>query len=320
MKTVFMFSGMGSQFWQMGADLYRHDDCFRQHADELDAMCRVRFGESILSRIHDPGRGFCDSMDEGVLSALAIFVLEQAMAETLLRRGLEPYLLLSSSLGLFAAASVAGCLDKAEALEAVCTQARLVERHCAAGAMIAVLAPVSRTQDDPALRELAEVGAVNFDCSHVLSLPATHLDLVEDRLRRLGLSFQRIPVQRAFHSRWVAAAQSAFQDHFCRIDYRRARIPMLCCSREDARLALTAGDFWCAVRQPIHFQRAVMRLEQAGPWLYVDAGPSGTLATCLKYLLPDSSTSQQMAVMTPFGGDAHRLQSLLAQAESMRKL
>jgi len=317
MKTVFMFSGMGSQSWQMGLALYRQDECFRRHADELDALCRRRVGESVLSRIYDSAHRPYDSMDDSVFSALAIFVVEQALAKTLISRGLEPDLLLSSSLGLFASATLAGCLDESEALQAVVTQAQIFEHFCNDGTMIAVLAPVSQGRADPVLGELAEIGAINFDSNYVLSVPATHWEPVENRLRELNLGFQRIQVRRAFHSRWVEAAHAPFLGHFQCMDYRRARIPVLCCSREDARLTLGADEFWAAVREPIQLQRAVLRLEQAEPWLYVDVGPSGTLATCLKYLLQASSSSRAFTVMASLGDDLDRLRLVLSQAETL---
>lgn len=307
-----MFSGMGSQFPAMGLELYRQHAFFRKRFDELDALCRSLRRPLAL----DLGRGNLARFAGLASTALAIFVVERALGDTLVNAGLVPDLVVGSSLGLFAAASLAGCLSEEEAICAVADQAQIFERHAEEGAMIAVLAPHDPVLQDPCIQDLAELAAVNFDSSHVLGLPAGAVDAVEARLAEMGVSFQRLDVGRAFHTRWLEPARESFLARFSSISYRRARYPVLCCSRDDATLAVDAETFWSAVRRPIEFSRAILRMERAGAWRYVDVGPSGTLATSLKYLLPATSPSVISTVMTPFGRDGERLRELEQEALS----
>ncbi len=76
---------------------------------------------------------------------------------------------------------------------------------------------------------------------------------------------------------------------------------------------LSTGYFWNVARQPIFFEQTIAQLEQEGPFRYLDIGPSGSLATFLKYLIPKSSESRVASVMTPYGQDIQNLAAVLAR-------
>jgi hypothetical protein len=74
-----------------------------------------------------------------------------------------------------------------------------------------------------------------------------------------------------------------------------------------------SGDyFWDVVRRPIRFRETAARLEGQRGRHYIDIGPSGTLATFLKYSLPARTSSSIHAILTPFGGEQINFESLTA--------
>ena len=69
--------------------------------------------------------------------------------------------------------------------------------------------------------------------------------------------------------------------------------------------------FWHAVSKPSDFGKIVSRLEKDyGPCLYIDMGPSGTMATFIKYNLPQDSGSVSIPLLSPFKGVEKRLEEL----------
>lgn len=70
--------------------------------------------------------------------------------------------------------------------------------------------------------------------------------------------------------------------------------------------------FWDAIYAPIQFAKTIRKLELQGSWRYIDLGPSGTLATFLKYLLTDSSRSHAVAILSRAGRDQQCLHDLRA--------
>ncbi|RZL00029.1 MAG: acyltransferase domain-containing protein, partial [Rubrivivax sp.] len=214
-------------------------------------------------------------------------------------------------LGVFAAGVVAGALSAEQALTLTFRQGQLFEQCCDAGVMIAVLASPTLYQQLPALHENAELAAVNFDNHFVVAMPLAVVDQVEAALKRSEAVFQRMAVSRAFHSRWIDPAQPAFKACIAALAVKPPSLPLVCCAPAGTLSVLDADTLWNTVRQPIQFQSTIMALERDGPWQYIDVGPSGTLATFVKYLLPAGARSTSQAMMTLFDRDVSHLQKLV---------
>jgi len=311
MKTVFLFSGQGSQHFQMGRELFERDECFRAAMQDIDRLVRERYGESVLAALFAEHHTRETPLSNLLHSHPAIFMVEYALAKSLIGAGVQPDLVLGASLGTFVAAAVAGHLEPELALSAVVEQAIAVHKHCEHGCMIAVMGEPERYLT-PELLALCELGASNFATHAVLSLPATHVAAVEAYLRSHGLAFQRLPVDYAFHSRWIDGAKQPYQAFLHTLCFRKGPLPVVCCASGQLLHDLPADHFWSAVREPIRFQQAIAQLESQGSYRYIDVGPSGTLATFLKYGLPADSTSQVHPLMSSFGSDVERLHALIA--------
>lgn len=310
-KTVFMFSGQGSQYFQMGKSLYDRQRTFRDWMDRMDAIVLEQAGCSVVSALYDAKRSRGDLFDRTLLTHPAIFMVEYAIAATLIENGIRPDLTLGASLGSFAAATVSGCLTMEDALTAVIGQAHILEKHCSPGAMTAILGDPSLLEAPP-LQGNCDLAASNFANHFVVSAQPQPLAEIESFLRSAEITFQRLPVAFAFHSRWIEAASAPSRDHLGRLNLARARIPLACCASEDVLQSLPADYFWRVARNPIQFQKTIATLEQHGGYRYIDAGPAGTLATFLKYLLPPTSLSSVHSTLTPFGRDAENIAAIAA--------
>jgi trans-AT polyketide synthase/acyltransferase/oxidoreductase domain-containing protein len=315
MKTVFLFSGQGSQYLQMGRELYERNDCFRSVVQRLDRVPVERCGKSILAALYDDRQTGVQTFDRTAVTHPAIFMVEHALTCCLVEAGVRPDMVLGSSLGSFAAAVAAGCIDAEAALLAVVEQAIAIEAKCETGCMIAVMAEPARFMTAE-LSSLCELGAVNFAAHSVISLPQQNLLQAEAALRRSGIAFQRIDVCFAFHSRWIDPAMQSYQAFLRTLQTRQASIPMICCASADVLHRLPANYFWQVARERIRFRETIESLESMDSHRYIDVGPGGTLATLLKYALPAGSVSTIHSVMSPFGRDADSLARLVSSAPS----
>jgi acyl transferase domain-containing protein len=309
-RTVFLFSGQGSQYFQMGAPLYQRGGPFRRSMDRMDEMLQGIGGGSVVATLYG-GRSKHDPFDDLALTTPALFMVEVALAETLIEAGVTPHVTLGASHGAFAASVVAGCISVETGLRLALRQAQIVQAECARGGMIAVLSP-PQLFDAPALHEHAVIAAHHFSKNFVLSARQPALGRIEAFLKSRDVLFQRLPVRYPFHSPWIDAAQAPFLAAAAALHTHEARIPMLCCATAGYVERLPADYFWTAARMPIQFSQTILQLEQEGPSRYIDVGPSGSMATFLKYLLPASSASSITPLITPFGRDAHNLDALLA--------
>lgn len=309
--TVFMFSGQGSQYFQMGRELFEKNEVFRAWMRRLDEAARPQVGASVVDALYDGARGKGDAFDRTLFTHPAVYMVEIALARTLIEAGLKPDLVLGASLGSFAAAAIAGCVGIEEGLSAVIRQAQAFERHCPPGGMIAVMAEPT-LYDTLQLRGRCTLAAVNFSSHFTLSGASADLDAIERELKQRNTTYMRLPVSFAFHSSGIDAAREPYLASIAAIPVRPASLPIACCERAQVVSAIPAGFFWSVAREPIRFREMIETLEREGPRRYIDVGPAGTLATFLKYILPSTSASTMRAVLTPYGQDQRNLDAILA--------
>ena len=308
--TVFMFSGQGSHYHRMGAALYESNAVFRDWMQRLDAVAHTLCGKHVLDAIGSGEKSA--TFDRTLLTHPAIFMVEYSLAQCLMHAGVRPDVTLGASLGSFVAATIAGCLDVEHALAAVIAQANAFEATCERGGMIAVLAEPS-LYDESFLSERSEMAGVNFATHFAVSAAHGELDAIEAALRQRGVAHQRLAVSYAFHSRWIDNARDTFAETMRATPLRAPALPVVCCDRAATLARLPDDFFWNVVRRPIRFRDAIAHREALGAHRYIDVGPSGTLATFVKYALPATSRSTAHAILTPYGRDVKNFDALLAE-------
>ena len=310
-ETVFMFSGQGSQYFQMGRELFQQNQTFRDWMVRLDDIPRRFSGRSVIEVLYSDLYGKGDAFDRTLLTHPAIFMVEYSLAETLIDAGVRPDMVLGVSLGSFAAATVAGFIGVEDALTSVVRQAITFEEYCEPGGMTAVLA-------DPALfaeqffQGRCELAAVNFSSHFVVSARCAELAGIEAALDQQDVGYQRLPVSFPFHSQWIDKAKAPFESFMRSIPRRQGRLPLACCDQTAVLSDLSDDYFWNVARHPVRFLETTARLEQQGARRYIDVGPAGTLATFLKYGMSATTKSTVHAILTPFGFDQKNLAALLA--------
>lgn len=314
-RVVWMFSGQGSQYFNMGRDLYDADAEFRAQLRRCDDAYRALAGRSLLEEIFprdaQAAKGeFADLR----LTHPALFCIQYSLAQALLRRGLRPDMLLGYSLGEIVAAAVAGVAPFEELLGAVVQQAEVLAREASGGAMLAVLAAPSVGEGNPNFAG-TWVAARNFATHFVLSGPLAAIERAERELRAREISVQRLPVPVAFHCPAMDVVEMRIRDILGPLALREPAWPLVSVSRVDVLTRVSSEFFWQVVRQPVRFDETVSWLETRGAHAYVDLGPSGTLATFLKYALPRGGASAVYPVMTYYnraGENLRRLEQAMA--------
>jgi bacillaene synthase trans-acting acyltransferase len=307
--TVFMFSGQGSQYYQMGRSLFDANATFRQCMLDLDAVVQREAGISVIAELYLEKNGKALPFDRTLLSHPAIFMVEYALAKALIERGVVPDVAVGASLGSFAAASVAGILEPSDALSAIVRQARSLESNCSEGGMLAALCD-PKLYYESRLSQLSELVAVNFQSHFVVAARTAELSAAEAELKARAATYQRLPVSFAFHSRWIDEAEGDFVAFMRTVSHQVARLPLVCCEQVAELKQLPPDYFWRVVRRPIRFRETIEMLETRGSHRYIDVGPAGTLATFLKYCLPAASRSRAAAVLTPYGRDLQNFDAI----------
>lgn len=306
---VFMFTGQGSQYFQMGLELYKNNSVFREVADSLDKQVHDLLGESVLAQVYCHGKSQGDCFDRLLYTHPAIFIIEYALARTLIEIGIEPAKTVGASLGEFAAASIAGILPPETALAAVVKQALLVEEKCLPGFMTAIFHHPS-LYDEPLLHRHCELAAVNFASHFVVSGEPEAIINIEKALRVRDILYQRLPILYGFHSQLIEPAGVSYREYLSTQQFYENKIPFVSCLTGEIR-RITEEHFWNISRKKIGFLDALTTLEQQGPNIYIDISPGSTLANFVKRGINTNSGSEIYPIMTAFQTDVSNFTKLV---------
>ncbi|MEU2850158.1 ACP S-malonyltransferase [Streptomyces syringium] len=302
LTPVFLFAGQGSQYHGMGKWLYGADPVFRDALDSLDAVVRDVRGDSVIEAIHGGGHGPELPMTRFALTQPAIFMVEYALAEMLRSHGFVPGAVLGASLGEVAAAAVAGVVDPRECLRSLLRQVDLFEAECPRGGMLAVLSDVGLARRDPVLAA-AHVAAVNSPDNFVLAGTADDLDRIERHLTATGTLCQRLPVLFPFHSPLIDPVEGPFKDLIGQLAMKPATLPLISGTTGGAVHLPDPAHLWQVLREPFDLTRALGPLLAQDDLLFLDLGPSGSMANLVRAALPDGSRSKVLPLLSPYARD-----------------
>ncbi|MBW7461916.1 acyltransferase domain-containing protein, partial [Paenibacillus sepulcri] len=119
--VIFMFPGQGSQYINMGLELYREEQGFRE---EVDQCCHIlaRLRGYDMKEILYPAHiweGTNERIHQTSYTQPAIFIFEYALARMLMNWGIRPDGMIGHSLGEYVAACLSGVLSLEHALALV---------------------------------------------------------------------------------------------------------------------------------------------------------------------------------------------------------
>ncbi|HZR97747.1 MAG TPA: beta-ketoacyl synthase N-terminal-like domain-containing protein [Chloroflexota bacterium] len=283
--VVFLFTGQGSQYVNMGRRLYETQPTFRAALDRCAELLQPYLERPLLTVLY-PDAAAEDGAASPIVDDMryaqpAQFAVQYALAELWRSWGIAPAAVAGHSVGEYAAACVAGVFSLEDGLKLVAARGRLLQALPRDGEMAVVFVEEARVARALApYAGAAAIAAVNGPQSVVISGRAGAVRAVIADLGLTAEEWRRLPIPAASHSPLVEPILDEFERAAAALTYASPRIELV--STLTGRLATgadatTAGYWRRHLREPVRFADAIGALHGQGYQVFVEIGPHPTL-------------------------------------------
>ncbi|WP_186108015.1 ACP S-malonyltransferase [Burkholderia gladioli] len=312
-RAVFMYGGQGTQYFQMGRQLYDEHPVFREHFDACSELAEPELGASLVRIVYDEARAPYDPFDAIGHTHPALFAIGHALTAVARAEGIEAEAVLGYSLGEYVALAAAGCLSWQDGLRLCLRQSRAIGQTSLDGGMLSVLAPLDHFDDHPESYADLELAGINFGENFCVAGPRASLERTRAQLNAAGILSLDLPVRFPFHSSHIDAMRDEILAVADGITLKAPVIPVYSPShgrRIDERdLADPARFAWNVVRKRVDFHRLVRALAAEAPArAFLDLSATGSLANFIKYM--SVGTGRAHTLINQFGKDIASLAAL----------
>jgi len=283
--VVFMFSGQGSQYVNMGLDLYGFESEFRKVVDFCSDALLPRLSLDLRDVLYPDEKNSeiaAHKLKQTFVTQPALFVIEYALAKLWMSWGISPKASAGHSIGEYVAACLAGVFSLEDALSLVADRGRLMQ-DLPCGAMMAV--PLAEREVRARLGEELSLAVVNGPALCVVSGETGAVENMKNELAKEGVECRLLHTSHAFHSKMMEPILGEFTARVGKVVMKPPAIPFvsnLTGEWIDPNDATNPGYWAKHLRHTVRFSDCVKRLLSEPNRVLLEVGPGQTLSTLSK--------------------------------------
>lgn len=283
-KTVFLFSGQGSQYTGMGMELAEaySDVKVYERASEI-------LGFDLIEKIN----GSEEELSKTIIAQPAIMATSLTAFEIMKREGIEFSAAAGHSLGEYAAMVAAGILSFEDGFRVIKARAEAMQKasEAADGAMYAIIGKTAEEIEEVCAGIGGYVVPVNYNSSAqtVIAGETSAAEKAAAKFAEIGAKAVKLGVSSAFHSKLMQPAADDFETALrgMGITFNKPSVPFYSNLTGDVQTDFDDMPSKLAkhIVSPVKFTSELNALAEAGYTDYAELGPNKVLTGLVKKTL-----------------------------------
>jgi acyl transferase domain-containing protein/thioesterase domain-containing protein/acyl carrier protein len=278
--VVFMFSGQGSQYVNMGRELYETEAAFRAQLDYCVERLVPDLGfdlRTLFFPTEPNSAAAAEKLSHTGFTQPALFSIEYAIARWWMAHGIPPSTMIGHSIGEYVAACLAGVFSLEDGLHLSAIRGRLMG-EMPSGSMLSVAAAA----DTLSLPTELALAAINGPEQCVVSGTSEAIQKFAQELEKRTVPCRLLHTSHAFHSAMMDPMLESFHAHLAGVSLCAPKIPYLSNVTGTWITAAEATDpgYWTKhLRNSVCFSQGLCELFGDPARVFLEVGPGQALAS-----------------------------------------
>ncbi|ORV40071.1 sulfolipid-1 biosynthesis phthioceranic/hydroxyphthioceranic acid synthase [Mycobacterium conspicuum] len=269
---VWVFSGQGSQWAAMGAELLATEPVFAATVAEAEPLIARESGFSVTEAMTSP-----ETVTGIDRVQPTIFTMQVALAATMKSYGVIPGAVIGHSMGESAAAVVAGALSLEDGIKVICRRSKLMLTIAGSAAMASVELPALAVQSELTAQGVDDVvvAVVSSPQSTVVAGSTESIRKLVDAWEQREVMAREVAVDVASHSPQVDPILAELTEVLADLSPQAPQVPYYSATLFDPRErpACDAGYWADNLRHTVRFSAAVRAALDDGYRVFAELSP-----------------------------------------------
>lgn len=287
-NIVFVYTGMGPQWWKMGRDLMESEPVFNKSMQECDTLFKKISGWSIVDELLKPEE--TSRIKETNIAQPANLVIQIALTRLLEHYGISPDAVVGHSVGEVASTYISGALSLKEALTVSYHRSRLQHETAGTGTMLAVGFSEKNIQETIKAYEDVSIAAINSPDSVTLAGKKESLEELQEKYEEMGVFHRLMTVEVPYHSPMMEPIKEELLMTLKNLEGKETSLDLYSTVTADKILGTEINNeyWWKNVREPVQFSKTMNALERDDYNVFIEVGPHPVLKNSMKECLKNS--------------------------------